>query len=652
MGLLALPTAWRLPFLVMNPSTGAEWSEHTLSQDRLDALSEGSSLIVRSNGPSENLWPGDGPSIVVPSQLKAVDWAVGVVLKAAHNGDRTLPILQRAISPVLLGVISNERRLSQSASHCAVEAAMPLREDVQPNIAAASSYDGDPLWASAIDELCLRLSEVAAFIMTRPERTRCEWGWNGERLWIFQLDPIPARGHDMAHALLSSTGRDHPAFPHLPLAGPGRKMAKTRIFAELGCPYIGSVVIPIEQATTSVLTATLSDKGMLPSSTRPVVVRTDVISKTDDLLLPTSEPCVSLADVMTFVERAKSRFSRTVRPLADSVLLLAPLVPARASAIAHADPYSHAPCDVHAIWGFPDGLLTLPHDVASVSVDGNVLNRQTAYKPAGLFATAGSWRMLRLGEPWDWRPVLDDDELRQLAAWARQVAAREGAPVQMMALAKIADSEDGKACLPFHYTTLPPEHASNAPSGRKHVFVITTPTDLDAARNCVDREVIYELRLESSWLRDSQLLRRIGHLAAERQAPLLYRGSRLSHAFYILSGTGATIVDRVQDDDQFEGEPATLRRYPYIADIHGFQRVRTEQGPALSHLALSQMERSHAGDLPTAEASCTLARIRRMLTEDYRPTRLRDLPVLHGALVGDALDRREPPIVLSSDLRT
>jgi hypothetical protein len=627
----------------------AKESVRLLSQHQLNALSEGSRLIVRSNGPHEDYWPGETSSFVVPAEMEMVKRAVHELLAASPEGARVFPILQRAVSPVMLGVLSNERRLSQSTNRCVVEAALLLDGDEHQELRAAPSYSPDPLGARVISDLRLRLTELAAFICTLSKRTRCEWGWDGERLWVFQLDPIPDRGNHMAYAFLGHVEGSRVTLPSLPVAGPGPKMDKTRAFAELGMPHLGSLVIPFDEASIETIEAALDERKMLPSNSYPIVVRTDVIFGESSALLPTSGPCHSLTDVMTFVKDAKDAFVSAASPPVKGVLLMAPLVAARASAIAHAEPHSSEPCEVHTIWGFPDGLLTLPHDVTAVSANGSVLTRRTAYKPAGLFATVEGWRMLRLGDPWDWRPVLDDAELRQIAAWARLLANREGASVQLMALARVAGLRGGDACMPFHYTTLAHPPAPTSSMASTCVLVITQPSDLEAARADTDRAVAYELRLESHWLRNSQLLHEIGDLAVERQVPLLYRGSRLSHAFYILHGTGATIVDRARDPELPSRETVTEQRYPYLADIDGFQSVRTEHASVLNSLAQRQLESSREGDLPVGEAERTLAGVRRMLAHDFMPRRLTELPVLRCALLDDAAtDRERPPIVLSS----
>jgi hypothetical protein len=647
-GLLTVPDPWRLPLLVIAPGTVVPADAALLSQRHLDRFAGVRHVIVRSNGPSEDQRPGERSSVVVPTTLAAISYAIELLLAAQTRGDVILPLLQGAITPVMLGVLSNERRLTAWANRCVAEGPLSLGAEEQQDVHAMSCYSRDPLWASTVDELRLRLSEIASLMQSRAERIRCEWGWDGERLWVLQFDAVASHGDPLSGTLLSSA-EPGSRIPSLPITGPGRKVAKTRLFAELGLPFLGSVVVPLEMATHERVTQALGDNDAMPTKQRPVVVRTEILDHDDGLLLPTSGPCTSVAEIMGFVSQTSTAHSAQASESAPVLLLLAPLVDARASTITYASPDSTTPCEIHAAWGFPDGLLSLPHDSAQVSVDGKITNRQTVYKPAGLFPTSARWRMLRIGAPWDWQQVLNDDELRQLAAWARKVALREDAPVQLMALARVAGQRGGQACLPFHYTTLRASESSAIGDVREAV-VVRTPADLDALKERKARGEALELRLASQWLRDSRLLRRIGALAVERDAPVLYSGSRLSHAFYILAGTGAAIVDCAYEDSS-PHQATRARRYAYLADLDGFKRVRTEEGATLYRLAERQLEASHNDSALAVESRITIARVRQTLSHELQPTCLADLPVLHNALLeSELVDRQEPPVVLSTSV--
>ena len=145
-------------------------------------------------------------------------------------------------------------------------------------------------------------------------------------------------------------------------------------------------------------------------------------ARQEALLLPTSPPSDSPAALVEFAEAAFARLLHSGRPEDDVALLASPLVPAHVSALVSADP-NHAEIRIDALWGYPDGLLYLPHD--SFSVREGRVRASIRYKPACLVLAVGERREVRVGPGWDWARTLSASEALHLATWASELARLE-----------------------------------------------------------------------------------------------------------------------------------------------------------------------------------------------------------------------------------
>jgi hypothetical protein len=560
-GLLGLPPAWVPRFVVFRTNPRATWSsvdpDRSIFRDQtgkrfsapelIDQLSrDGEHLLLRSNGPDEAGRPAELSTAVIEAEWKAASRQLDR-LAADRTTRRVFALLQRAVEPAVVGQMSNERRFARSPSRWVVEGMVSLRGPEVLMVRPGPLVRG-ALWARSRHELIRSLRSVAGLLSERTNRYRCEWLWDGQRLWVVQADAAPpvedadARVYLTAKepfAQAASTADDvdqTQCFFHSP------KLSTWRTFGDLGWRRPDVRVITGEQlATQGSRNAELQRLAAVIHET-PVVVRTDVRISGDRPLLPTSGPLADARAVSRFMRRAAGQFEEHATGTDDYAFLLAPLVPARASAMVRARPDTTT-VEIDALWGFPDGLLLLPHDSYTVTPEGE--KAAVRHKPACLLWSTGTWRIATVGPDFDWRRVLARGELRQLASWGRELARHEGREIQLLALARIGGARGPAACLPFHYTTLdataPPADARIPPIARHEMPVVRAPKDLRRLRASPAVRALL-LRPDVRYLRDVRFLRVVGETAAAAGLPILFEGSLIGHAYYVLVTTGATVI--------------------------------------------------------------------------------------------------------------
>lgn len=604
-GLLGLPPAWVPRFVVFRtrqlPPAGplaGLLSDQTGSRSSLSDLIEQLSgdakhLLVRSNGPEEAGRPAEMPTRVIGTSGQAAQREI-VRIAAEHPGREMLPLLQRAVEPAVVGQMSNERRFARSASRWIVEGMLSLKGPEVLIIRPGKTAE-DALYARSRDELLRSLRSVAALLTRRPERYRCEWVWDGRRLWVVQADAaLPV---DDAAARVYLTAKPPQARSTIVRGGiheshrlfDSPKLTTWRAFAELGWPR------PDVRAITGDEWAIYGSKSAevrrLESTMRdnPVVVRTDVRGGGNDgTLLPTSGPLSSVKALGRFMHRVASQFNELGITDGDYVFLLAPLVPTRASAMVRARPDSEA-VDVDALWGFPDGLLLLPHD--SYVVTRAREKAIVRHKPACLLWSSGAWRITAVGGDFDWRRVLARGELRQLASWGRDLARHEGREIQLLALARIGGARGPAACLPFHYTTFDTDRASSddrtAVIRRQRARVVRSPKDLEELRGSPSVSPLL-LRPDVRYLRDVRFLRAVGSTAVASGLPILFEGSLIGHAYYVLTTTGATVIPAERAEPSAPQDTTAV----IVSPMSGIERVRSFERQGLRELVAEALAES------------------------------------------------------------
>src|SRR5689334_1840463 len=421
-GILALPQDWVPPFVVVGPKlarrlgrsrgkgawAGLAGRQRAEIEAWLFRVVE--HLIVRSDGPREGRQPGAGLSLACEASWEALEDCLEEY-RARGPGTFGRPIVQAAVEPALLGVMSNARPVASRPDSWVVEGVLDLREPGERRIRAANR-PGRPgrLRASSVDEMLAALRRVCRHLSRAESRVRCEWAWDGARVWVLQADSLPELpGDRKAMRYLGSRDRQRilGADSDLPesrrLAKRFAKLRSRTTFAELGMP-----LVPLWALTASQWQA-LDDprawiERLIERHRCPLVVRCDLASRSAPFLLPTSPPLLSAQELADFVQGRLVEFRSAECGEEDILFLFSPLVAARASALAIADADA-GEAWIDALWGFPDGLLGLPHDSFSYG-EGSPAGRRIRHKPACLMLEPGHSRRVPIAAPLDWEATL------------------------------------------------------------------------------------------------------------------------------------------------------------------------------------------------------------------------------------------------------
>lgn len=565
-GLLKLPSEWVPPFVVLTsafvdifsavttPSTAMKLLDST-SHTRLQDFASSGRVIVRSNGATEGIQARGQHRSIPASTIGEID---GLVVEMLRSGSDERPLIQRCIEPAIVGHMSNERRFSERSDSWIVEGFLS-NEGRPARITAAKALPGTtPLRANSETQALQALRLVARFLLgTSQPRCHVEWVWDNTHVWIVQVDEdCPTRTDPYVHQFLSAKSKRNEktastvkVLTHYRAirSDDWRKLLVPHEFSRLGLPTADIFLLPGEAyrgASSDQLREDLKSFGTA------VVIRTDVRPQRtiESEFLATSDPSIDVDDHLRFMESVAKRFRD--REIADEewTFLVAPLVPARASAMVRALPGAPV-IQVDALWGFPDGLSYFSGDTYEFKRTGKsgvVRLLRKRHKPYGLFIERNRWAIGHIGVPYDWQPVLDDDEVATIASWAGRVADLTGRQIQLMALARIDGRRGPDACLPFHYTTFEisaPRAQASASFFDKNIQVVSSWDDLTQHRLAPAESLQgLLLRPEQGTLRDTSFLKAVAQFSKERDIPIYFYGSLQGHAYYILSSTGAAVI--------------------------------------------------------------------------------------------------------------
>jgi hypothetical protein len=574
-GLLTLPRAWVPPFVALDALAIQQYQVAEAEIAELTERSHAQHVLLRSDGPNEVAIPGMSRSEIARADPASVMAALaGIRSFDAPTG----AVVQPAIEPALLGLMSNERRVTPDQRRWVIEGELDLHG---PNlyVVGATSSRGvrrtGPLLATSPNEVRARLSVVAGRLIEQGRPRRVEWLWDGERVWIVQADilpPWPAPTQEPPGPPAASPfqpGRS-------PLRGAtqfdGRKVARWRTFADLDWPRPEMLIIVGDRWQQENVPERLAEMG-----SGPFVVRTDIRESVvmEDLLLPTSDPARGPRQVLRFMKATAARFVASGLAGSDWAFLVAALVPCQASALVLAEPETNV-ARVDALWGYPDGLLHLPHDSWEVGAD-NSLRCEIRHKPLYLLGDLDGWSTHRVAPPHDWAPTLAEEEVVALAGLARSLANRIGESAQLMVLARVDGRRGAKALLPFHFTRAHRSDARRADRGlpgcERESMVVATPADLTAIDASRPPRALL-VRPAPEYLRDIGFLKSVSRWAADRAVPILFAGSVLGHAFHLLTSAGA-LVATVELHSREEPNDRNARVLAVVRRAGGLARVQT-----------------------------------------------------------------------------
>lgn len=601
LGLSCLPTAWTLPFIVVSKqlleayrSSNSEdrqcllnaWIKRISDAALSAGIKEEDLIIIRSSACEEGLDDrgkyasahGSFKQIILPL-TRCLEKTIND--KNIHNDNVPL-VAQKYIEPISAkGHLSNERRCSRETRDWMGEfeqiSTRPggyfqirlrkWREEI-----VVGNKKESPLLCNLSPHISEVLKVPATWITDKQIRVHFEWVWNGKTIYLVQADqeqaskgvnptiikPIKTVKSDFKPQCLVEIDSKH--------AGRFAKIRNVFTYKKLNLPTTKLYVLEDQEVISGLA------KGEVPRQLKSelkelvkssLVIRMDTTNKNkyDIQLLPRTNEVRSFQQAVSWLKE-HSKLKSQVQ--ADVAFIFHNFIPAVSSAFAYAAP-SKRKVLIEALWGLPEGLYYNAHDkyvvdtqsskIEKVPEDTNKfkVSRTPNYKKYFITPNEdGDWITQIVCPPHDWgEPVTDTKLIKEIAVQSRKIAEFEQKPLSIMWFIGVPKEFCSSPLIPWHHEYFNASVTSRARSYRKKTpfdksLTIRTSEDVKELKleTQKDKSSVRRIRIqprEDRLLREKNTLRKIGDLANKIGAVILLEGGVLSHAYYQLMQTGATV---------------------------------------------------------------------------------------------------------------
>lgn len=601
LGLSSLPKKWTLPFIVISNQLiekyrGCDgedktelmriWGKSIINAAVSFGLKDNDPIIVRSSSCSEGLkergkyFSEQGLLKDVYTHLmKCMDNIISdIELKSA-----CMPlVVQKYADPISLkGHLSNERRCSKETRDWMGEIEpittqvsstfkIPLR-NWRKKINVAKKIDS-PLSCNLSPHISEILKAPAAWATVQKLRIHFEWVWDGREIYIVQADQ-ENKFHGVDPTKVVSE-IDYPLnFKPQCLMGITKehaqrfnKIRNVFTYMKLGMPRINLYVLDDQKIIKGLA------EGQVPNSLRhdieelvkySLVIRMDITSTNQSKrqLLPRTNEVRKLNDALKWLKEQCKLMNQLEGEVA---FIFHNFIPAESSAFAYAEPNKRK-VQIEALWGLPEGLYYNSHDKYVVDtlksnltetpddIQKYVIHTRPNYKR--YFITPdkkGQWITQPIKPPHDWSESIGKIEwVRKIALVSRRIAEEEGQPLSIMWFIGIPEGVCDSPIIPWYHELFDSRFSSREKAHRKKTpfdksLDISTSADIDKLKSETEKPKSHVRRIriqpkEDKLLRDKETLKVIGELAKKIDAVILLEGGVLSHAYYQLQQTGATV---------------------------------------------------------------------------------------------------------------
>lgn len=584
-GLSRLPVGWTPPYIVIPTTEVARFGDEVaVIQEALRSslvwqapskylTSNEQRLIVRSSATIEQIecrgWLSSEICIATADALgtaiKKVISTSNEALLTNHGAAPLAVIVQHFKTARINGHLSNERRVVKSDRKwlCEIEGAIKSEQQKSRWLQAKKTTKGGRSNALACDTqktLFDRLSDVASWCSASHFRCHIEWCWDGENLWIVQMDHdltlegVPPSSSS-ARTLFSVSPPETKVFVEATqVRGTWSKIESLRVFQAAGLPIAKLFVLEDKKAIKALMHGSVpvqirEDISQLCAS--PVVFRSEVSTATDEppFMSPRSETIESPAEAIEWLKRTSAKLAADgIQP--DRVCFICHrYIKARSGAFGLARP-GISRVMVDSIWGLPDGLLSFPHDSFEVETSGNKnIKSRLRCKPYFLASEpSGEWKRNNCGSPWDWKPSLTDPELHEIAQQTLAIAKTLQKPVNVMFFVGVDTNTGYPELIPWIHIVDIPDNPAQANehyySGKS--FTVTNEVDLNRLQAAIQNEKLRQkvyIRLQPSpdLLRSKPFVDKVATTAKALGVPVQLEGSVLSHIYYMLDRQGVKV---------------------------------------------------------------------------------------------------------------
>ena len=596
-GLCCIPHEWTLPFFVVSEELSRSYSFEHIEEKRVLVIrqwgqnilraidrvftSEIEDIIVRSSGKAEGL-NERGQYHSVPGKrdkfLATIETCLRLHLQDATNGCFAIPLIVQINiqTPQRKGHLSNERRFSKEKRDWVGEFETISEDSMRFELHLRNwrkKYDTTgSLPCVSTTQISETLKIPASWAYNHNERVHFEWIWDGKNVIIVQADKEyenygskPIEFKRIKNTVAIDYQPKILKIVDIELSRHFRKIHNVKVYQELNLPIANLYALDdqtvFHQLASGEMPAKLCEdlKYLLK---RPLIVRTDIQS--DDLHECQMLPRIELNDY----EMAKRWLFNNCAELTErttkrKVFLFHNFIPAAASAFAYAEP-GNKTVHIEALWGLPEGLYYNAHDkfvvdTKNISVDRLFPDEFTFQKTINYKKyyvsrdDSGKWSTQLLAPPFDWKSSIAREEwVRKIAHESRKIAALENKPLSIMWFVGVQDVICHDALFPWYHEEYDYIRSRKVNTIRHKYFsdksyVINSVSDVRKLENLSshgDLSTVKCIRIqpmEDELLRNKNILQRIGQIAKSLNATILLEGGVLSHAYYQLLQTQASV---------------------------------------------------------------------------------------------------------------
>lgn len=507
-GLLAIPTPWTLPFVVVSSAMYSHWLDASES-DRIKALEPwldqittsvtavtgniDASIIIRSSGCDEGLAQRGSyySKIGRTNDLANLISAVFCQVSSDPNiGDKDLAlIVQQYVEPNAKGHLSNERRCYEERRDWLGEIELQgSQRGHQFNVNLRRWRESEPAKfvqhenSALVCSERLRIPEVlripaSSFYEKTSQRFHLEWIWSGKTIYVVQADEEDQSiGTDPHKSVVLA--EKLPTIEELSVLLPlneeqGKRYSKVRnvfIYQTLDLPTVPLFIL--EDAT---VIRDLSEGTMNPRlrsdieilSRYPLIIRTDIAvsDPKEKQLLKRSDELRNSAEAIEWLIGAARELVQLGGPSTNRAFIFHNFVPATSSAFVFAAPNQRT-VQVAGLWGLPEGLYYNSHDQFLIDTlrpnlqealdlppENYSVSKRCNYKPFFVCPDAsGRWIRQIVAPPHDWRSsIWKENWLRKMAMDSRKIAENEGQPLSIMWFVGVNGSQRPDAIMPWFH---------------------------------------------------------------------------------------------------------------------------------------------------------------------------------------------------------
>ena len=601
-GLSLLPKSWSLPFIVVSEELSSiyvgckeadrqdvinRWAKRIIAASLSVGITEQDPIIVRSSGHTEGL-EERGKFYSINGTLSDIHQALASCLQKVEFdkelNTQKIPLVVQKFAAALSakGHLSNERRFYRenrdwigNFEEIDTEKSFHIALRYWRKRIPASERADKPLVCNLSAQISEVLKIPAAWAYERGTRVHFEWVWDGTTIYLVQADQErdasgvdPRKIHRLGFHLVSGFEPKCLKRVDQTHAAKFEKIHSVFTYMQVGLPITQLYVLDSQSMISDLALGIVPpglDTDLVELVKASLVIRTDISTqdKSRRQLLPRTEEVRELNNALQWLKEQSAKMKKEVND--DIIFIFHNFIPAVASAFALAAPGKRN-VQIEALWGLPEGLYYYAHDkyvVDTLNPRGSELRSpdmvQFQVKSKPYFKKSfvspnenGHWTTETVKPPADWQlSVRRLDWVKEIALESRRIAEAEGKLLSIMWFIGVPNSVCARPVFPWAH-----EVYDQAISGKTRTHRAKTPFD----KSLVIRtsEDIEQLRLEAEQtkssvrlvtiqpcdeklLRDKDTLHKIGQLAQKIDAVILMEGGVLSHAYYQLMQTNATV---------------------------------------------------------------------------------------------------------------